>query len=127
MGDTMSKLRIILAIPPYGFTKGQEISVNFTDKKTNNLYRYTGGEGQALQFVLEEADLSTNFAKALRDGRFLETANDFKFGHFELRFVPTNKSIKLVDYDSGLWMDEIMDGLDILDEALEKTLGNKKE
>lgn len=61
------KLRIVLRIGPWGFHGGSPISVRFTDQK-EDLCRYTRGEGTALQFVLEDADMSSRFAEAIDRG-----------------------------------------------------------
>ena len=76
------KPRIILRIGPAGFRKFP-IRVSFTDKK-EDLIEYTRGEGQALRFVLEDADCSSEFYKALQSGEFLEV---FKQERWELTIV----------------------------------------
>lgn len=106
------KLRIVLLIHPWGFHGGSPISVYFTDRK-EDLGRYTRGEGQALRFVLEDADLSSRFAEAIERGLFLE---DAKRGVWRLRFKYFNE-LK----DGELW-DEGMAGLEKLDAALGEAL-----
>ena len=62
------KLRVILHIGPLGLEDDNRLY--FTDRE-EDLYKYTRGEGQALGFVLENFDCSTEFAKALEDGTLL--------------------------------------------------------
>lgn len=116
----MIKTRVILHIPPWGFTDGQRIDVEFIQKKSNNLYARTRGEGQALQFVIENMDMSTNFHKAWHDGTFIKHVTNYKLGHFELRWVPEGKSLKIVDYDADMERQEIYDGLEVLDKMVEQ-------
>lgn len=79
------ELRIVLYIGPWGFLSGKHaIAVHFRDDMPD-LRNLARGEGNALSFVLEDTDLSTNFAKALEDGRFLKCT---QAGRWELRYVP---------------------------------------
>ena len=99
------RLRIILYIPPWGFSSGGAIDVFFTDKKSyvarssNPLYHLTQGEGQALQFILEDVDTSPKFWEAIRDGDFLRAVTDDKLGHFEMRYIPKGKQLKLIEVE----------------------------
>ena len=116
----MNKLRMIIHIAPWGFSKGQKMDVDFKHKKLNDLHYSTRGEGQALQFVLEDYDASTGFHRALEDGRFVKDFGGGEIGHFELRFVPEGKSIELIDYDAEIEQKEIIDGIKDLDSIVAK-------
>lgn len=99
------KLRIILRIGPWGFSDGQPIDCIFTNRKSyvprsvNDipLLEVTRAEGQALQFVLEDSDLSTRFAEAIKNGKFLELAQNWKKGRFEMHYVPHGKRVAFED------------------------------
>lgn len=106
------KLRIVLRIGPWGFHGGSPVSVYFTDRK-EDLCQYTRGEGQALRFVLEDADMSPQFAEAIDRGLFLEDAGR---GVWRLYF-------KYFDEleDGELW-NEGMTALEKLDATLDEML-----
>lgn len=124
------RLRLILHIEPWGFSKGQTIGCKFTDRKSYvpctqadpPLYALTRGEGQALQFVLEDTDLSCGFAKALDNGEFLEFAKDWERGEFQMHYVPKGKRVVLVDEKPEDFMNDMMENLKTLDDALDEAL-----
>ena len=94
------KLRLIMYIHPWGFSDGDPIKVIFTDKKTYGevgLYELTKGEGNALQFVAEDYDTSTNMYDALRTGKFLEDMQNPELGQMTMVYVPKGKRLELVD------------------------------
>ena len=70
------KLRIVMHIGPTGL---DDTELFWTDKKEDLLGKYTRGEGQALQFVLENYDCSPNFFSALQDGTLLKDFRGSKF------------------------------------------------
>lgn len=122
------KLRLIIYIEPWGFSKGQAIRVIFNNKKSyvpndsHPLCYLTRGEGQALQFVLEDSDTSCNFAEALRRGNFLEHVQNKELGRFEMRYVPSGKRLELVDEKPEDFMNDMKQNLADLDDALETAL-----
>ena len=81
------KVYLSLRIGPLGFE--QNIGVFISNTKPDPL-KYTRGEGQALIFELIDFDCSTEFAAALRDGRFI---NDFP----SLRYRMTRDKRSVVD------------------------------